>query len=310
MTAALLFPGQGSKGVLAGLALALSSPAGAALIDRAAAAAGVVRAELAARGGRALERTEVLQPVLTAISLAAHAHLLAAGLGAVAVAGHSLGELAAWSAAGCIAPEDAVDLAALRGRLMAREAARRPGGLLALLDGTEAAVRAALAIGGARGSIAVGAFNAPDEVVLTGDEEALCAVAAALPSRRLPVAGAWHGPAMLGAVEELRAALHATPRRPMRVVWVSNRDGAVLGSDRGDEIPDRLAEQLARPVQWTRVLAALAALVPSAFVTVGPGAVLRGLVRKSLGSLAGARVHGTEDAGDLARTLEALQGSA
>jgi len=192
---------------------------------------------------------------------------------------------------------------------MAREAARHPGGLLALLDGTPGAVRAALEMGGARGAIAVGAVNAPDEVVLAGDDAALRAVAAALPSRRLAVSGPWHGPAMLGAVEELRAALHAAPRRPAQAALVSNRDGAVLGAERADEIADLLAEQIARPVQWTRALDALAAIGIDTCVTVGPGAVLRGLVRKSP-ALAAARVHGTEDAGDLSRTVHALRGSA
>ncbi|WP_437993953.1 ACP S-malonyltransferase [Sorangium sp. So ce145] len=307
MTVALLFPGQGSKGVLAGLELATSFAEGRSLVERAAAAAGVAIEQIAAQGGRALDRTEVLQPVLTAIALAAHRRLRAAGVRARAVAGHSLGEIAAWCAAGAIAPEDAVEIAALRGRLMAREAARRPGGLLALLDGTETAVRAAIAIGKKRGAIDVGAVNAPDEVVLTGDDAALRAVAAALPSRRLPVAGAWHGPAMAGAVEELRTALHALPRRPLEAAFVSNRDGAVLDADRAGEIPDRLADQIACPVEWARSLATLADRGVNDFITVSPGAVLRGLARKSA-ALTRARVHGTEDARDLARTLEALGG--
>jgi [acyl-carrier-protein] S-malonyltransferase len=305
MRAALLFPGQGARGMLLTLDLATSFAAGRALLDRAAAAAGLTRAGLAERGGRALERTAVLQPVLTAIALAAHHRLASAGVSAEVIAGHSLGEIAAWSATGAVAPEDAVDVAALRGRLMEREAARRPGGLLALLDGAAATVEHALALGRARGEIEVGAVNAPDEVVLTGDEVSLRAVAGALPCRRLPVAGAWHGPAMRGAVEELREALRGLPRRPARAAFVSNRHGAIV--EREDEIPDLLAEQIARPVQWARALATIAAREPPALVTVGPGAVLRGLVRKAPG-LERARVLGTEDEGDLARTLAAWRG--
>jgi [acyl-carrier-protein] S-malonyltransferase len=254
---------------------------------------------LTARGGRALEETRVLQPALTAVALAAHARLAEAGVRADVVAGHSLGEIAAWSAAGCVAKEDAIAIAALRGRLMDREAARHPGGLLALLDGTEATVRAALALG-----VTVGAINAPDEVVLTGDDAALRAVAAAFRARRLAVTGAWHGPAMAGAVEELRAALRAVKQRPSGAAFVSNRDGAVV-ADTG-AIPDRLAEQIARPVEWTRALATIATRAPDLWITVGPGAVLRGLVRKSIQH---ARVLGTEDAGDLARTIAAWRGS-
>jgi [acyl-carrier-protein] S-malonyltransferase len=298
--AALLFPGQGARGLLPALDFAATSAAGRALLDRAAAAVGLTRAEIAAQGGRALERTAALQPVLTAVALAAYDRLASAGVSAAVVAGHSLGEIAAWSAAGCVAPEGAVDAAALRGRLMEREAARRPGGLLALLDG--AALDEALALGRKQGEIEVAAFNAPDEIVLAGDLAALSAVAAALPSRRLPVAGAWHGPSMRGAVEELREALRALPRRPARTPLVSNRDGARVTSE--EALPDLLAEQIARPVRWAEALATLAAPPPPTFVTVGPGAVLRGLVRKAPG-LARAQVLGTEDEADLSRTLAA-----
>jgi [acyl-carrier-protein] S-malonyltransferase len=303
---ALLFPGQGTKGVLPALDFAVASSAGRALVDRAAAATGLSRADLSARDGRALERTAVLQPVITAVALVAHGRLMAAGVSAAVVAGHSLGEIAAWSAAGGVAPEDAVDVAALRGRLMEREATRRPGGLLALLDGRADALEEALAVGRAHGEIEVGAVNAPDEIVLAGDDAALRAVAAALPSRRLPVAGAWHGPAMRGAVEELRAALRGLPRRPAHTPFVSNRDGAKVMSE--EVLPNLLAEQIARPVRWTEALSTIAAHEPDAFVTVGPGAVLRGLVRKAPG-LSRAVVLGTEDEADLSRTLRAWKGT-
>src|SRR5262249_51205009 len=160
-------------------------------------------ASLAARGGRALEATRVLQPVLTAVALAAHARLEAAGVRADVVAGHSLGEIAAWSAAGCISPQDAVGVAAPPRRPVGAEAARAPGGLAALLDPTESALRTALSLG-----VTIGAYNAPGEIVVTGDEASIRAVLARLPSKRIVVEGAWHGPAMQGAVEELRAALH------------------------------------------------------------------------------------------------------
>jgi acyl transferase domain-containing protein len=293
VSVALLFPGQGSRGVLAGLDLAEASAPGRALVERACAAADVGPARLRERGGRALERTEVLQPVLTAITLAVHSAL---GVVPAAVLGHSLGEIAAWAAVGGIAVEDAVDVAAVRGRLMAREAAKEPGGLVAL--GSDEAVREALALGA---GTAVAAWNAPDEVVVSGPEASLRAITANLPARRLPVAGAWHGPLMAGAVEELRAALERLPRSTPSARMIGD-DGDVVPPD---VVPDRLAEALVRPVRFGRALATLGALGVDVFVTVGPGAVLRGLVRKNLGS--SARVLTTEDAADLGRTLAALQ---
>jgi [acyl-carrier-protein] S-malonyltransferase len=301
---ALLFPGQAPRHLLSALADAAADPGGRALLEHAARAAQVPYAHLAERGGRALDRTEILQPVLTAVALHAAQCLLDAGLAPHAVAGHSLGEIAAWSAAGAITAEHAIDLAALRGRLMAREAARSPGGLLAILDGSTVAIERALAAGSAHGHLSIAAWNAPDEIVLTGAHAALAAAAIVVPSRPIPVAGAWHSPAMSGAASELRIALHAVPRRALARPLVANRDGDVAS---GDTIPDLLAEQLTHPICWTRTLETLRGLGITDHVTAGPGTVLRGLVRKCLG--ANTRVHGTEDAADRRRTFAALSGS-
>jgi [acyl-carrier-protein] S-malonyltransferase len=310
---ALLFPGQGVKGVLGALGTAAESARGRALLDVAAASSGMSVARLFERGGRELERTEVLQPTLTAIALFVLGELRAGGCKADVVAGHSLGEIAAAAAAGWLTPEDAVEIAALRGRLMAREAARRPGGLLALRSGDEERVERALELGRASGAIAVGAVNAPDEVVLTGDLAALRAVAAAFPSTRVPVAGPWHSDAMTGAVEDLRTALRSAVRsgpagggeRDLQVAFVCNRDGSILTD--GQTLADHLAEQIALPVQWTRALDTLARFGVTDYVTVGPGATLRGLLYKHAGPGAPPRVHSTEDARDIAKTQAKIQ---
>ncbi|MEP7125727.1 MAG: ACP S-malonyltransferase [Byssovorax sp.] len=304
MKIALLFPGQAPRHLLSAVADTAADPRGRALLDRAAAAAQVPCSTLLERGGRALDRTEILQPVLTAVALHAARALFEAGLAPCAVAGHSLGELAAWSAAGAIARDDAVDLAAVRGRLMAREADRSPGGLLALLDGSPAAIERALAAGSPHGHLSIAAWNAPDEILLTGAPAALAAAARVVPSRAIPVAGAWHSPVMAGAVEELRDALRRAPRAALAHPLVANRDGRVAAEG---SIPDLLAEQLTHPICWTRTLETLSALGITDFVTVGPGTVLRGLVRKCLG--ANTRVHGTEDAAERRRTVAALAGS-
>lgn len=317
MKVAFLFPGQGAKGVLAALGVTAESARGRELLDYAAAGSGVPVARLFERGGRELERTEVLQPVLTAIALFVGGELRAAGCTPLAVAGHSLGEIAAAAAAGWLAAKDAIAIAALRGALMAREAARSPGGLLALQSGAEEVVREALAVGRASGVIGLGAVNAPDEVVLTGDRAALRAVAVAFPSRRVPVAGAWHSEAMAGAVRELRDALRGALRARRwavapggpTIALVCNRDGSLIA--REEVLADCLATQIARPVQWTRVLRALEGLGVTDYVTVGPGAVLRGLLYKNLKGLGEGegetrRVHSAEDARDIARAIASL----
>lgn len=304
MRLAFLFPGQGARGVLEALALVRQGARGRALLALAAEEAGLHVDALCAQEGRALERTEVLQPALVAACLCLAEQLLDRGFVPAVAAGHSLGELCAWAAAGALGAEEAVRLAGLRGRLMGREAATRPGGLLAI---GAAEVDAALAAGGARGQVAVGALNAPDEVVLTGDAAALEAVGARFASRRLEVAGAWHGEAMAGAVEEFARALAALRPAPLRFGVAANLDGAVR-RDAG-ELPALLSGQLVRPVQWQATLGALAAQGVTELVTVGPGAALRALCRRNPPT-ARLRVHGAGEARELARTLTTLKRAA
>ncbi len=296
MRIAFLFPGQGARNVLANLTFARATPRGEALVARAVHAAGTSLESITAQAGRALERTEVLQPVLTAIALALHARLISAGLTPSLVLGHSLGELAAWTAAGVLSDEEAIDLAALRGALMAREAERNPGGLLALPSLAQAHRALAFVTG-----LELAAVNSPDEVVVSGTTEALRAVSGAMPAHRVPVSGPWHSRVMTAAVEPFRAALSALPSRPRRVPLVQNVDGALATGDS----PLGLADQLTRPVQFIAALDTARAHGVDTFVTVGPGQVLRGLVRRNLG--AAVQVLTTEDEADLARTVNLLQ---
>lgn len=310
MKVAFLFPGQGAKGVIDALAFAAGEARGRELLEVAAEASSVSIAKMGARGGRELERTEVLQPVLTAIGVFIAGELEAGGCSPDWVAGHSLGEIAASAAAGWMKPEEAVRIAAARGRLMAREAAKKPGGLLALEGGDERMIEEALERGRRAGAVAIGARNAPDEVVLTGDVEALRAVAAAFPSKRLAVAGAWHSEAMAGAVEELRAALRAAfdagPSGSRKRGFVGNRDGSIEAGR--EALIDALAEQIARPVQWSRALATLAEAGVTDYLAISPGAVIRGLLYKHGLCPPAARAHSAEHRRDIERALSILRG--
>jgi len=281
MTTAFLFAGQGVDPPWIARDL-LDRPAARPLVAAAAETTGVDVGKLLARGGRELADTAILQPALVAACLCAAAELAAAGVAPAAVCGHSLGELAAWAAGGRVAAVDAIAAAAVRGRLMAREAARHPGGMVAVRGGAAELARA-LAAGRARGSLVLAAENAPDEHVVSGTEPALAAALAAVPATRLPVAGAWHSPAMAGAVDELAAALAAVPARTPRALLVCNRTGALAAP--GD-LPALLAGQLVHPVRWVATLRSLRALGVTRYIVVGPGKLLRSLVRRTLGDVA------------------------
>ncbi|MDI1443289.1 ACP S-malonyltransferase [Polyangium sp. 6x1] len=314
---AFLFPGQGAKGLIAAVQFAESAPRGKEMLDRAAAAADIAPGELLAKGGRALERTEIQQPVLTAIALFVHSELLAAGIKPDIVAGHSLGELPAWAATGAITPEDAIATAALRGRLMAREAKRNPGTMIAFSEPSTGLSpvfwRGTLKRAATRPGIHMAALNAHGEVVLSGDEEAIRAMVRTLSealgvdlwrhARRLPVAGPWHSESMKDAVPELEAALTRARRGAMQVPMVLNATGKLV--DEEGLVPRLLAGQLVHTIHWTDVMATLEERRVTDFVTIAPGAVLRSLVRTNLG--AEVRIHATENAADIRRTVDALR---
>jgi [acyl-carrier-protein] S-malonyltransferase len=276
---ALVFPGQGVDPPWVAPEV-LARPELQERIALASEATGVDVQQLLRRGGRELARTEVLQPALVAVCLGVTRLL---GITPMVVAGHSLGELTAWAASGAIGDADAIAVAALRGKLMAAAAAREPGGMIALHDvfaSPGCPGEAAPPNGGAESiaGLCVAARNAPDEVVLSGPLAAVARVEREHASKRLAVAGAWHSSAMADAVPELSRALHAIPRRA-GIAFVANRDGARVADP--DAIPDLLAQQLVRPIEWVAAQRTLARMTRR-WIVVGPGAVVRALARRTV----------------------------
>jgi [acyl-carrier-protein] S-malonyltransferase len=233
---AFVFPGQGARDVLGGVALALRTSGGERLLERALDAVSLDLPGLRAQAGRALERTSVLQPVLTAVCLAVHAVLRAAGVTPALVLGHSLGEVAAFAAAGAFSDEDAVALAAERGAAMEEAARAAPGGLLAVAS-MEEAQRLLAAVPG----LELAAHNAPDEVVVCGSEAALAAAARHTSVRRVPVSGPWHSLAMVPAEVRFGSALARVASRPPHLDVLRNLDGGATWCRSPGSSPARCA---------------------------------------------------------------------
>lgn len=266
----LLSPGQGSQA--AGMLTPwLAVPGAARTVDRWSGRAGL---DLVALGTAAdadvLRRTEVAQPLLTAVAILSGRARLQGGA-PEAVCGHSVGELSALALAGVLADDDAVALAAVRGRLMAAAAAEQPTGLAAVLGGAVDVERLADA------GLELATVNGPGQVVVGGPLHALeawtppegCRV------RRLDVAGAFHTRAMAPAVEPFAAALADLLPSDARCGVVANADGAVLRDGRA--LLDRLVHQLTGPVRFDLCLAALRADV----IELAPAGVLTALVRRA-----------------------------
>ena len=227
---------------------------------------------------RAAEATHFAQPAILCASLAAWR-----GAGSPTgayFAGHSLGELTALAAAGAIATPDAVRLAVARGRLMDDAARRSPGGMVAILGERNAAAELA----GATGLI-VANDNGPTQTVLAGPLEELAGAEAeakrrGLRAMRLPVAGAFHTPAMEPAVEPFREALETVEIAEPEVPVVSCASARPVGGP--PALRDDLATALIRPVRWRETLDYMHDRGVRRFLETGPGKALTGMARRAL----------------------------
>jgi [acyl-carrier-protein] S-malonyltransferase len=229
--------------------------------------------------------TAVAQPLLVAAAIAAAIDEIVTGAHplsrhSVAVAGHSVGELAAGVLAEVISPEDAMRLVRVRAQGMAAAAAAEPTGMTAVLGGDEAEVLAAIEAHG----LTPANVNGAGQIVAAGTMAQLAAFAASPPAgarlRPLSVAGAFHthhmAPAAGALAAEAQAVSAADPVRPL----LSNRDGAVVKS--GPDWLDRIINQVSAPVRWDKCMQTMESLAVTALIELPPGGTLTGLAKRAL----------------------------
>lgn len=282
MKTAYVFPGQGAQFVGMGQDLYNLNDETKALFEQANDILGFRITDIMFSGtDEELKQTKVTQP---AIFL--HSVILAKALGdsfqPAMVAGHSLGEFSALVAAGALSFEDGLKLVAQRANAMQKACELQPSTMAAILGLEDAVVEEICA---KVDEIVVAAnYNCPGQLVISGSIEGIdkaCALlteAGAKRALKLNVGGAFHSPLMESAKVELQAAIEAvdilSPRCPIyqNIDAQPQTDPAV--------IKQNLIAQLTGAVRWTQTVQNILASGATAFVEVGPGNVLQGLVKK------------------------------
>jgi [acyl-carrier-protein] S-malonyltransferase len=235
--------------------------------------------------------TAVTQPLVVAATLLANGELVKRGLLAgkkTVVAGHSVGEIAAYAIAGVISADDAVKLAAVRGAEMAKACATEPTGMSAILGGDEAEVLARLEAL----DLVPANRNAAGQIVAAGAVAALEKLAEDPPAkarvRQLATAGAFHTHFMASALDGYAAAAAEVVTAEPTTMLLSNADGQPVAS--AQDAMEKLVAQLTRPVRWDLCTETMRQLFEdtegSAIVEFPPAGTLAGIAKRELRGVA------------------------
>jgi [acyl-carrier-protein] S-malonyltransferase len=241
--------------------------------------------------------TSITQPLVVAATLLAHQELAKRGLLSTAdtiIAGHSVGEIAAYAIAGVISADDAVALAATRGAEMAKACANEPTGMSAVLGGDEAEVLAALA----DLDLVPANRNAAGQIVAAGRLDSLQKLAENPPAkarvRALATAGAFHTEFMASALEPYAAAAANVATAEPSGILLSNSDGQPVAS--AADAMTKLVSQLTRPVRWDLCTQSLRSQNVTAIVEFPPAGTLAGIAKREL---RGVPTHAVKSPADL-----------
>jgi len=281
MCKSFVFPGQGSQFPGMGRELYESSERAARLMDCASEVLGFDIVRIMFEGTEDdLRSTRVTQP---AIYIHSVAQALCGEPGRPDMAaGHSLGEFSALAAAGVFSFEDGLRLVKVRAEEMQRCCERVRGTMAAIIGLPDETVEQICAE--TEGIVVPANYNCPGQIVISGEMQAVETAMAALKDagarRALPlnVSGAFHSPLMEPARAALARAIDATPFRAPAFPVYQNV------SARAETDPARIREnlllQLTSPVRWTASVRAMIADGAAEFIEVGPGDVLKGLIKK------------------------------
>lgn len=307
---AYVFPGQGSQSVGMGKDMYDNAPETRRLFDQADTVLGFPLTRLIFEGPEAdLKQTANTQPALLTTSVALYEAFASKGFKPDYMAGHSLGEYSALTAAGAISFEEAVATVRARGEFMEQAVPGGQGAMAAVLGGEREALAGLCADITSGGSVVeLANINCPGQIVVSGSKEGVSQVVERVKEigakRAIPleVSGPFHSSLMTSAAERLTEKLADVTIRDAAVPVVANVTARPV--ERAEEIPGLLVKQVYSPVLWEDSVAWLIAQGVDTFIEFGPGSVLTGLIRKIDKSVRTFNVSSLES---VEQTAQALQ---
>ena len=280
---AFVYPGQGTQYVGMGKELYENNSKAKELFDKIFSSLDINIKEVMFAGPEdLLKRTDYTQPAIVSLSLVLTELLKEKGIEADYVAGHSVGEFAAFGGANYLSIEDAVKLVAARGRIM-REVAEKANGSMAAVLGMDAE-KIKEVLKSVDGVVEAVNFNEPSQTVIAGEKEAVekaCVVLKEAGAKRampLAVSGPFHSSLMKEAGEQLKEEAKNYTFNVGKTKIVANTTAELLESD--SEVKDEIYRQSFGPVKWVDTINKLKELGVTKIYEIGPGKVLSGLIKK------------------------------
>lgn len=280
-----MFPGQGSQSVGMGKDLAQNYAVAADAFDQADAVLGYPISEMCFNGPEDdLKQTINTQPALFVTSVAALAVAREQGLEAAFTAGHSVGEYAALYAAGAFDLQTGLWLVKTRAELMQKAGFENPGTMAAILGLSPEQAQEAVAKAADAGTVVAANLNSPIQTVISGEAGAVaCAseIASEMGAKRvipLNVSGAFHSPLMQDAADALEKALCGAQINDLAIPVVANVTAEFEVA--AHEVRTNLASQITSSVRWVESVRKMVEAGTEAFVELGSGNVLAGLIKR------------------------------
>ena len=276
----IVFTGQGAQCVGMGADFYKTNPACRALFDKANTVLGYSISDICFNGPEAiLNRTQHTQVAIFVVSACIY-ECIRSSVGITGLAGHSLGEITAYYAAGVLDFDSALQIVIKRGELMGRAASKNAGKMAAVIGLSEATIMDVIS---QFSNVSIANYNSPVQYVISGSSESIDAAVTELSNAganrviELPVSGAFHSPLMHSAVGPFHEFLQSFEFKNAAIPIVLNR--LAKPESNADKLKENLSEQIQSSVRWIETVEFLFKQSPL-FIEVGPGKVLSGLIKK------------------------------